>query len=90
MAQRAEITLIKQGLCIGNAPAAYHQATLEREGITHIICAAADLECMFPDEYVYKFFEIEDHPNYNILQHVEESNEFIDSARTLGGKVLVH
>jgi protein-tyrosine phosphatase len=78
------------GVFIGNERAAYDCELLRDNGITHIMSAGEGLIQNFPSEFVYKSLAVEDNPMFDILPLFAESNEFIDDARRLNGRVLVH
>jgi hypothetical protein len=81
--------LIIDNLYIGNYPAALSIDLLKTTGITSILLAGKDMECMFPDSFTYKVIPLYDSPNTNITKYFGEANKFIKE-NIEEGKVLVH
>jgi hypothetical protein len=64
---------------------------LESRGITHVInTACAVSKCPFPGMITYLPLSIEDNRNEDILAYIYPCIEFIETAVTNGGRVLVH
>lgn len=49
-----------------------------------------NIDCVFPPEYKTLRVSVEDNVFQNVLQYVDEVNEFITTALAGGGRVLVH
>ncbi|KAM5571555.1 hypothetical protein ABKV19_011903 [Rosa sericea] len=85
---------ITSSLFIGGALAARSVYTLQRLGITHILCLCSNeigqSDSQFPDLFEYKNFSICDSEDFNISNIFDEAVEFIDRVEETGGKVLVH
>ncbi|CAL9030699.1 unnamed protein product [Prunus brigantina] len=81
-------------LFIGGALAARSVFTLQRLGITHILCLCSNeigqSDSQFPDLFEYKNFSICDNDDSNISSIFDEAVSFIDHVEQIGGKVLVH
>ncbi|PQQ18103.1 dual specificity protein phosphatase PHS1-like [Prunus yedoensis var. nudiflora] len=81
-------------LFIGGALAARSVFTLQRLGITHILCLCSNeigqSDSQFPDLFKYKNFSICDNDDSNISGIFDEAISFIDHVEQIGGKVLVH
>ena len=89
-------TQILDHLYIGNYTDAYSHEKLRDLGITHVInCAAFSESEESPyDEdsgvVCYKQFHAQDDDRYDMMQHLKDAKECIDSAKEAGGKTLVH
>ena len=56
-------------------------------GVTHILNTTHDIECFFGDHFTYLTVPVEDTPNSNLLQHWQDTYEFIKDCKTTNGKV---
>ncbi|KAK7357966.1 hypothetical protein VNO80_17264 [Phaseolus coccineus] len=85
---------VTNSLFIGGALAARSTYTLQRLGITHILCLCTNevgqLESQFPDLFTYKNFSVCDNEDSNISSIFEEACDFIDYVEKAGQSVLVH
>ncbi|KAG9328956.1 hypothetical protein JZ751_009085 [Albula glossodonta] len=88
---------ILPGLFLGPYSAAMKSklSTLEKQGITHIVCVRQDIEANFikpnfPLKFRYLVLDIADNPVENIIRYFPMTKEFIDGSLQTGGKVLVH
>lgn len=81
---------IKQRIHIGNFRDAQDLKYLQRTGITHILCSAAELFPVYPDRFNYKHVKANDIPSYNLARHFHEGADFIKNAIEEGGSVLIH
>jgi protein-tyrosine phosphatase len=78
-------------LHVGSIGAAYSKENLESAGITHILCLSRVIKLMFPNKFEYKRVNMVDQPDFALEMSVlEECFVFIEAAKQLGGKVLVH
>lgn len=78
-------------LHVGSIGAAYSKENLDSTGITHILCLSRVIKLMFPGEFEYKKVNMIDQPDFALEKSVlEECFLFIETAKQLGGKVLVH
>jgi hypothetical protein len=75
---------------IGNYKDSEDLVFLQTYGISHILCAAKELQPAFPRKFTYKHVQADDVPSYNLLKHFDQAAEFIDAAISAGGTVLVH
>lgn len=73
----------------GNYESAKDLQNLKDEGITHILTAGR-LEAKFPNDFIYKKFEVDDIYSENLIKHFEEAYVFIDECISTGGKILIH
>ena len=87
---------VTEFLFIGGYGDAHNLVNLKKRGITHILNCAAIRESM-NNPYTlgsgivaYDQFQADDRDGYDILQHFEKAQAFIDSCREFGGRVLVH
>ena len=84
------LSQVSERLYIGNFFVASNLAMLQKEGITHVVVAAAGLPAKFPSHFSYLEVAMFDLVEYNILQHFATTNAFIAEAEEQGGKVFVH
>ncbi|MED6292551.1 hypothetical protein CHARACLAT_001458 [Characodon lateralis] len=70
--------------------AAHDIDTLQRFKVSHVLNVAYGVTNLFPDQMVYKTFQILDLPETDITAHLEECSSFIDQAREQDGVVMVH
>jgi protein-tyrosine phosphatase len=78
-------------LYICNFEAANCSQLMEDYGITHILCAAAELPTPFPSKFKYLKIEVDDAITENIRRYFEPCIEFIvEALKTSGSKVMVH
>ena len=85
-----EINEVCAGVYISDFSSACNVNELKKNGITHIVTAIAGVGEMYPDEFKYFTADVCDRPHSEINKYFDECSEFIDSAITKGGKVLVH
>ena len=81
---------IKKGLFIGNFRDAQDINFLKRNGVTHILCSAAELFPVFPGRFIYKHVQGNDVPSYNLARHFDAGADFIQDGISNGGCVFVH
>ncbi|ESW09886.1 hypothetical protein PHAVU_009G164700 [Phaseolus vulgaris] len=85
---------VTNSLFIGGALAARSTYTLQRLGITHILCLCTNeigqSDSQFPDLFTYKNFSVCDNEDSNISSIFEEACDFIDYVEKAGQSVLVH
>lgn len=72
-----QCTSIIDGLYLGNYKAAYELAPLLSLGITHILTIGEELKLFHPDHFQYKYVQLQDLVNSNIIKHFEECHTFI-------------
>lgn len=78
------------GVYIGSQDAAINLAALNEYKITHILNVATGIKNAYPDQYNYLNIELLDVPETNIRQVFTRTNEFIQQAIALNGRVLIH
>lgn len=95
-AQAQEISDILPHICLGSWRDAENADVVRKKGITHVLNVAKECpslkeqELMDSLKVVKKTIALVDAHSENILVHFEEAFEFIDMARSKGGRVLVH
>eukprot|EP01132_Coremiostelium_polycephalum_P002402 gene2402-2969_t len=81
-------------LFMGSETVASDLELLKRNGITHIINASYQCQNFFEDNpekpFVYKKFPLRDNPSEDISLVFNQVIEFIEMARSSGGKVFIH
>ncbi|PRP84815.1 hypothetical protein PROFUN_07469 [Planoprotostelium fungivorum] len=81
-------------LYIGSAKVAQNRELLLRNGITHILDCAGDLQSgaspPWRSSFVYKSLPITDRPSEDITLHFREVIPFLEDAQASSGRVLVH
>ncbi|GAA5916420.1 hypothetical protein JCM6882_001556 [Rhodosporidiobolus microsporus] len=92
---RREAQEILPGLYVGPFQPSWKLDVLQSLGITHILCIAESREqhlfkARFPETFVYHIQEIRDADDQNLIRIFPAARDFIDSALTAGGRVLVH
>ncbi|XP_040996150.1 dual specificity protein phosphatase 1 [Juglans microcarpa x Juglans regia] len=81
---------IEEGLFLGSIGAANNKNALKSLNVTHILTVANSLSPAHPNDFVYKVINVTDREETDIKQYFDESFDFIDEAKRLGGGVLVH
>ncbi|KAF5465637.1 hypothetical protein F2P56_015620 [Juglans regia] len=81
---------IEEGLFLGSIGAANNKNALKSLNVTHILTVASSLSPAHPNDFVYKVINVTDREDTDIKQYFDESFDFIDEAKRLGGGVLVH
>lgn len=85
--------ILSQFLYLGSQDCVRAQV-LEKYGITHVLSVGIEMPPLEEDAAVgkvlEKFVPCLDLPETNLRDVLEETNEFIDSCRKQGGRVLVH
>ncbi|XXG83478.1 hypothetical protein AAC387_Pa10g1218 [Persea americana] len=81
---------IAEDVFLGSVGVASNKDALKNLDVTHILIVARSLEPAYPNDFIYKKIEVLDSPDTNLEQHFDECFNFIDEAKRLGGRVLVH
>jgi Dual specificity phosphatase, catalytic domain len=84
------MSLIKQGILIGNYKDAGDIRFLTSHKVTHILCSASELTPLFPGRFKYKHVIADDVPYFNLSKHFDAAADFIHEALRSNGTVLVH
>ncbi|XP_063937428.1 dual specificity protein phosphatase 1 isoform X1 [Daucus carota subsp. sativus] len=80
---------IEEGLYLGSIGAANNKSALRSLNITHVLTVAS-LKPPYPNEFKYKIVDVQDQPDVSISRYFDDCFGFIDEAREMGGKILVH
>eukprot|EP00746_Dinoflagellata_sp_MGD_P003794 gnl/MRDRNA2_/MRDRNA2_107355_c0_seq1.p1 gnl/MRDRNA2_/MRDRNA2_107355_c0~~gnl/MRDRNA2_/MRDRNA2_107355_c0_seq1.p1 ORF type:complete len:161 (+),score=34.26 gnl/MRDRNA2_/MRDRNA2_107355_c0_seq1:85-567(+) len=84
-------TKLTDYLFLGSVGAAQDEDQLRDLGISHVVNCANDVECLFPQSFKYLHCEIEDGgDDDSIVDHFKSATDFVETARSSGGIVLVH
>lgn len=81
---------ITEQIYISDLPSAFNIEQLKQEGFTHILNMIIGVDSIYPTEFKYKNIPARDIESQDLSQYFEECVDFIHSAVTTGGKVLVH
>lgn len=81
---------VYDGLFIGSAAAASNKHHLKELGITHVITVAHDIMPPHPELFSYLVIYVEDIRAATLLPHFDDTNKFVDEARTKGEGTLIH
>lgn len=84
------MSYIKKGLYIGNFRDAQDINFLQRNGITHVLCSAAELYPVYPGRFEYKHVRANDIPSFQLSRHFDQGADFIHDGVKNGGNVFVH
>ncbi|KAI9443242.1 protein-tyrosine phosphatase-like protein [Lactarius indigo] len=79
----------------GQAQVSKNQVTLKDLGISHIVCIrdvkeAFSVRPRFPDAFQYLVLDVQDSEEQNLIRLFPKAQQFINTALSLGGRVLVH
>lgn len=81
---------IIDGLYLGDVFSCSNRYALRKFGITHILTMAKGMRPLYPNEFIYKWVDVYDAPNENLLSHWPKAIDFIKEAIEKGGNILVH
>jgi hypothetical protein len=81
-----EIDKITDKVFLGNEEGGLNKEKLKELGVTHVLICGLDLHKFHPEEFTYKHFLIDDHPNEDLKKYFREALMFMDSSK----KVYVH
>lgn len=84
-----QIVQVRPYLFMSSCDVAYSLEILQQHGITHILNVAS-LNNVYPNHFTYKNLPIWDLPEVKITKFFRYAYEFINQARSAGGRVLVH
>jgi hypothetical protein len=77
-------------LTVGSVGCAYNLAKLKDSRITHILCLSDAVRLKYPEQFEYLRISIEDHGDEDILGILTECFDFIQAAKSRGGRCFVH
>ena len=81
---------ITEDIYLGSEEAALAPKELTTRGITHIMVCGFGLQSPYTDDFTYLKLKIVDLPVQPITVHLRDCIAFITSAKSTGGKVLIH
>lgn len=83
---------IVNGLWVGNIASAWDANTLKRHNINHVVCITqfGDAAAFYTDTLKYHVVKLQDVPESNIKDVLEDAAAFIHNAMSNGHPVLVH
>ncbi|KAL5261651.1 hypothetical protein ACHWQZ_G007372 [Mnemiopsis leidyi] len=88
--QMDEPSLILDYLYLGTEWNACNLEELQENGVTHILNVSPDIENFFEKHFQYMRVDVLDRPDQNLLEHWQDTYDFIKSCRDQGGKILIH
>ena len=80
--------IIKDKLYLGNYDFALNNKLLKEKNISCIIVCGSELECKFPDEFIYLKINLNDYIEDSLLPHIDKCIEFINENKDK--KIFVH
>ncbi|THH11641.1 hypothetical protein EW145_g516 [Phellinidium pouzarii] len=92
---RRECQEILPNLLLGPFQASKSLETLTSNRISHIVCIrdvkeAFSVRPRFPERFKYLVLDVEDNEEQNLIRLFPDAKQFIDTAISSGGRVLVH
>ena len=86
-----EVMQTNGAVFIGSIGAAYNLETLQRNGITHVLCLCEGVRDKFLNHNI-KYLHVccEDNPSFDIALKFIECCDFVDSVLKSNGKILIH
>ncbi|KDO33384.1 hypothetical protein SPRG_02191 [Saprolegnia parasitica CBS 223.65] len=85
-----DLVLLNAHLAVGSDDAAANYVTLYDAGITHICNVASQCDLHFMGKFIYMHLKIKDSPELDIRSHFDAVFAFMNRARDVRGRVLVH
>ncbi|EQC31344.1 hypothetical protein SDRG_10946 [Saprolegnia diclina VS20] len=85
-----DLALLSAHLAVGSDEAAANYVTLYDAGITHICNVASQCDLHFMGKFVYMHLKIKDTPELDMRLHFDAVFAFLNRARDVNGRVLVH
>lgn len=77
-------------LFIGSIGAAYNKVELDKQKITHVVCATPVAKLQFESTLTYLRIKLNDSLLEDITPHISNCIHFIETASAAGGKILIH
>ncbi|XP_037374150.1 protein phosphatase Slingshot homolog 3 isoform X2 [Talpa occidentalis] len=90
MAQRDRASLIFPHLYLGSEWNAANLEELQRNGVSHILNMAREIDNFYPEHFTYHNVRLWDEESAQLLPHWKETHRFVEAARAQGTRVLVH
>ncbi|KAK2840333.1 hypothetical protein Q5P01_014073 [Channa striata] len=75
-----QVGTVKPYLLLGSQDAAHDFGILRKHKVSHILNVAFGVENAFPDLFIYKTVSILDHPDTDLLPHIQDCCDFIQQA----------
>ncbi|CAH8499669.1 unnamed protein product [Schistosoma turkestanicum] len=89
--QMDEASVIFEHVLLGTTFNASNRDELERRNVTHILNVTREVDNFFPgDKFEYKNIRVYDDEQSKLLPYWEETHRFINEAKILGTRCLVH
>ncbi|CAH8561142.1 unnamed protein product [Heterobilharzia americana] len=89
--QMDEASVIFDHVLLGTTFNASNRDELDRKHVTHILNVTREVDNFFPgDKFEYKNIRVYDDEQSSLLPYWEETHRFINEAKTLGTRCLVH
>ncbi|CAH8849778.1 unnamed protein product [Trichobilharzia szidati] len=89
--QMDEASVIFDHVLLGTTFNASNRDELERRNVTHILNVTREIDNFFPgDKFEYKNIRVYDDEQSSLLPYWEETHRFINEAKVLGTRCLVH
>jgi len=73
--------IIEDKLILGSIESSYLKDKLEELGVTHILMIGFFMTPIYPQDFIYENYEVNDYSNENILQYLVEGIRFIDNSK---------
>ncbi|XP_008054590.2 protein phosphatase Slingshot homolog 3, partial [Carlito syrichta] len=90
MAQQDRASRIFPHLYLGSEWNAANLEELQRNGVTHILNMAREIDNFYPERFTYHNVRLWDEESAQLLPYWKETHCFIEAARAQGTRVLVH
>ncbi len=74
-------TIIEDKLILGSIESSYLKDKLKELGVTHILMIGFFMTPIYPLDFIYENYEVNDDSNENILQYLVEGIRFIDNSK---------
>jgi protein-tyrosine phosphatase len=84
------LNIISNNIVIGSNTDAKNHKLLKDIGVTHIINSASNIECHFPDDFVYHTIPLEDKIEETLGKKFFRAMHFLRRVEAYNGRVLVH
>ena len=72
--------IIENKLILGSIESSYMKEDLKKLGVTHILMVGFFMTPIYPDDFIYGNYEINDDTNENILQYLVDGIKFIENS----------
>ena len=72
--------IIENKLILGSIESSYMKEDLKKLGVTHVLMVGFFMTPIYPDDFIYGNYEINDDTNENILQYLVDGIKFIENS----------